>query len=60
MLDPCRLGGEVEVTNVGVGFCSCDAIDDGCRIIPRRADYRRLLAIENRFSPVWGVRSCLR
>lgn len=32
-----RSGGEGEVANIGVGFYSCDAIDDGCRIILRRA-----------------------
>lgn len=31
------LGGEGEVANV-LGDHSCDAIDDGCRIIPRHAD----------------------
>lgn len=31
------LGGEGEVANI-LGDYSCDAIDDGCRIIPRHAD----------------------
>ncbi len=58
---PCAppLGGEGESANI-LGDYSFDAIDDGCRIIPRHADRNpRNASVENRIGPYRGVRSCL-
>lgn len=47
------LGGEGEVANI-LGDYSCDAIDDGCRIIPRHADRIQRMSRRKPCQPLMG------
>ena len=45
------LGGERVTVNIRVGVYSADAVDIGCRIIPRRAAGPTTVPVENRIGP---------